>query len=468
MGISAVTRAAIARIWEQNSATALFAPTGSWSGDLDEVCFLERLYPLNALPSSSPRHSDARAEVVQHCINNHDWDGFWVLSDDRFGLNDDAKLLRFLVETVHPAVRSDADACRTLANEYNKLLRRDGVELHIESHESGRPVYGWRIYTPSASEIRDVLARAIAAGVKADKVADFCTRIGLGPTSKDYGDPWASKAAYVRRHSLHAEAPQLLNAARAALVEIDDVDLRSIADAAAGGEGTGVKSAPKNLIFAAIGPKPELVLRDAISNDIEITKNAEFCLVYLRPLTDEGLSWQTLIDWWDATRADRTDPDVAGDLYRRLKASLSERSPGELLVLRTYGHLLKELGSELPALIPQVYLHLDPRTRISADDVLARQRMDFLMLFAGHRRVVIEVDGQQHYSTADGRASAARYGEMMAEDRRVRLAGYEVYRFGGAELKDPNLAGPMLRRFFVDLLVKHGVSTSAPGAHENS
>ena len=465
MAISTVTRAAIARIWEQRQdpAAALFAPIGWWTGDLDEVCFLERLYPLDDMSSSDDRYLDARADIIQHCLNNLDWHGFWVLRDDRFGLDDDAMLLRLLAETIHPAVRTDADECTYLANEYNMLLRRDGVELHVDSHVSGLPVYGWRHYLPSASEIRDALAHAISSGVKAYNVAAFCTKIGLGPTSEDYGDPMASKATYVGRHALHADRSQLLKAARATLVEFEDVELRSIVESAAGGRGAGVTSPPKNLIFAANGPKPELVLRDAINNDIEITKNAEFCLVYLRPLTEDGLSWQNLIDWWGDTRADTEEPDVARDLYYRLKASLADQSPGEHLIFHTYGHLLREIGPELPALIPQVYLHLDPRTPVTADDVLARQRMDFLLLLPDHHRVVIESDGRQHYATADGQASPTLYGEMMAEDRRIRLAGYEVYRFGGAELKDPDVARPMLRRFFLDLFTKHGIDTSVAG-----
>jgi hypothetical protein len=42
----------------------------------------------------------------------------------------------------------------------------------------------------------------------------------------------------------------------------------------------------KNLIFAADGPKPRIVLRDAINNDLEIAGNAGYCLVYDRPLAD--------------------------------------------------------------------------------------------------------------------------------------------------------------------------------------
>lgn len=42
----------------------------------------------------------------------------------------------------------------------------------------------------------------------------------------------------------------------------------------------GVSGAPKNLIFASTGPKPEIVIQDAINNDIRIVRNEEHCLVY--------------------------------------------------------------------------------------------------------------------------------------------------------------------------------------------
>jgi hypothetical protein len=36
----------------------------------------------------------------------------------------------------------------------------------------------------------------------------------------------------------------------------------------------------KNLIFASIGEKPELIFRDTINNDVEIVKNADKILIY--------------------------------------------------------------------------------------------------------------------------------------------------------------------------------------------
>ncbi len=49
------------------------------------------------------------------------------------------------------------------------------------------------------------------------------------------------------------------------------------------------------------------------------------------------------------------------------------------------------------------------------------------------RRVVIELHGKHHYASGE-KASPQLDAQMVAEDRRLRLAGYEVYRFDGAEL----------------------------------
>jgi hypothetical protein len=43
---------------------------------------------------------------------------------------------------------------------------------------------------------------------------------------------------------------------------------------------------------------------------------------------------------------------------------------------------------------------------------------------------------------------------MVAEDRRLRLAGYEIYRFGGWELSSPG-GEQVLTDFFTELLARH-------------
>ncbi|MDX3550114.1 hypothetical protein PV724_47525 [Streptomyces europaeiscabiei] len=221
----------------------------------------------------------------------------------------------------------------------------------------------------------------------------------------------------------------------------------------------------KNLIFAADGAKPQIVLRDAVNNDVEIVRHADTCLVFTDPLPPHGLTWRQMVAWWRKNHQPDADENSAADaLYRRLYRSLD--SPPEQLLMITYcARYAEDGGYDLPALIPQVYLHYDPYTRKSGKQsgALYRQRMDFLLLAPDRSRIVIEVDGVQHYGRENppderGRVTHTAvprlYAEMVAEDRRLRLAGYEIYRFGGFELTGPG-GEQVLADFFTDLLARH-------------
>lgn len=221
----------------------------------------------------------------------------------------------------------------------------------------------------------------------------------------------------------------------------------------------GVDGEIKNIIFASIGPKPRIVFVDAMNNQIKVERHEESCLVYDQPLDESGLTWGQLVSWWrtKTSQGERTDHEVGQDLYRRLARSVAPDSPPEMTLFRTYCARYAEAdAAAIPALLPQVYLHYDPYTRRErgADgSTIKRERMDFLLLLPGRIRVVLEVDGDQHYSQ-DGKPSPRLYSEMMAEDRKLRLTGYEVYRFGGHELRRPD-AKDLLQKFFAELLAKH-------------
>jgi hypothetical protein len=240
---------------------------------------------------------------------------------------------------------------------------------------------------------------------------------------------------------------------------LDDAEVASTSDAMRGVDGE-----LKNIIFASSGPKPEIVLRDAVNNIVEIVAYEESCLVYDRPLTDSGLTWGEIVTWWGEGNGESTtqlpNVDTARDLYARLETSLADNVP-EKLLFRTYCERYGAASGYLvPALLPQVYLHFDPLTKkqraaLGIPERLDRERMDFLLLLPGHIRIVIEVDGKQHYAD-DDTASPRLYSEMVAEDRALRIRGYEVYRFGGYELAQPG-AADRLREFFDQLLQTHGI-----------
>jgi very-short-patch-repair endonuclease len=219
----------------------------------------------------------------------------------------------------------------------------------------------------------------------------------------------------------------------------------------------GVPSRVKNLIFASNGPKPEMVFVDAVNNDIRITQNGEYCLVYEESVPSSGLSWSNLVQWWAAlTNTYPISSQTEKALYERLCDSLA--SEPERLLFNSYFERIHRLMQEPPALIPQIYLHYDPYTvrERNGQKVLPLQRMDFLLLLPHSQRVVIEVDGKQHYANDDGTASPRLYAEMVAADRELKLRGYEVYRFGGYELQgDPGKQ--VVEDFFRKLFVRHGL-----------
>lgn len=80
--------------------------------------------------------------------------------------------------------------------------------------------------------------------------------------------------------------------------------------------------------------------------------------------------------------------------------------------------------------------------------------MGFLLLLSGTARIVIEVDGKQHYAEGDI-AAPSKYAEMVVLGRNLTLLGYEVYKFGGYELVNENKK--MILDFFDKLFKKHSI-----------
>ena len=231
---------------------------------------------------------------------------------------------------------------------------------------------------------------------------------------------------------------------------------------------TGVKGDVKNIIFAA-RYKPEIVFDDALNNDIRITKNAEQCLIYNRAISSNGLMWNDLVQWYAETYGISSNFEVEfiNRLCSCLDVSFKEggaKSGPETWMLQAYYDLKKELGRDLPALIPQVYLYYDPLTiKQRGYKLFEHQKMDFLMIFSHRDRIVIEIDGKQHYSR-ENIVSPELYSEMVKAHREMSLLGYDVYRFGGYEFynadKNEEVKKAMLeniKQFYVRLFKKYEI-----------
>jgi hypothetical protein len=113
---------------------------------MEEPTFLERLWDLSALPTYDSRFRDAAGDIWQHRVRNYDWDDDWIFSDDRFDLmrGPDEMYVRFLSETLHPAVRPDQAEVLKLARALNERLANDDWELVEVQHISGRPIFEGR------------------------------------------------------------------------------------------------------------------------------------------------------------------------------------------------------------------------------------------------------------------------------------------------------------------------------------
>ncbi|HRN96908.1 MAG TPA: hypothetical protein PLZ58_00455 [Candidatus Saccharibacteria bacterium] len=432
-----------------------------WWGNLGEIEFLARLYDLKAMPSSDSRYANASEDIGQHRFNNDDWEDDYVFTDSRFELDtSDTALLSFLAETLHPEVRTDRAEVNEIRAQLNDLLRPDLYELQQIEVISGKPVFGAVDVEPR--KITPLILRGAIAyslwlkGPSAPNLPAYLDSL-KAPAAEAPIEPMSSKKAYVQERLKRLEKPELVKLARAVIEDFPEdglIDLINEVDKRLPGTHKG---RAKNLIFASKGLKPEIVLSDSVNNDIKITKNEKDTLIYEEDIDpNQGLSWIELVAWWMKEHNIDDQEQANSELYKRLLESCNEP---EKMIMNSYGYILKEQGFHLPALIPQVYLHFDPFTKKQrvTPSPLMRQRMDFLMLLPNRSRAVIELDGIEHYSDTDGKANTKKYAEMMEEDRKIRLAGYDVYRFGGQDFVNKVEASKKLRRFFQGLLLKYDI-----------
>lgn len=158
---------------------------------------------------------------------------------------------------------------------------------------------------------------------------------------------------------------------------------------------SGVAGKVKNIIFAAT-QKPEIAFKDVLNNDIRITRNEEYCLIYDKKISEKGLTWKQLMDWYAIT--ENISPIKDDHLTERLNNSMDSES--EKIFFDAYIEVVKEHGDFIPALLPQIYLYYDPLSvNARGWKLFEHQKMDFLMLCSMSERIVIEIDGNQWKST---------------------------------------------------------------------
>jgi hypothetical protein len=149
-----------------------------WAGKLDDVEFLSRVFALESLPSTDPRHADMSGDIWRHrIINPEDWPDDWVFSDGRLDLLNipDEVFLRFLCEMVHPVVRDDPEVDDLVAT-FNRYLAPDGYRLVVVDTISGRRIFGAELALVGADGALDD-ARRIADALSSGHVTAQIARM---------------------------------------------------------------------------------------------------------------------------------------------------------------------------------------------------------------------------------------------------------------------------------------------------
>ncbi len=184
----------ISRQIRKNIFDGLLIENIYWSGCLNDVEFLERIFDLESMPSHDPRYSSAARDIWQHTVNNDDFELGWIFTDPRFNLLgcSDSEFLSFLAETIHPVVRPDNVEAKKLAQHYNAQLEKAGWRLVEVESIAGRPRYEGRkqsSFVTPVSEARRV-ADALEAGwmhreiVRMEQAVETDPDLAIG-TAKD-------------------------------------------------------------------------------------------------------------------------------------------------------------------------------------------------------------------------------------------------------------------------------------------
>lgn len=114
-----------------------------YAGNCSELEFLKRVFNLENISSKDPRFKTFEGDLIQHTVNNNDWDDYWIFSDSRFNLLHipDDIFAKFLCEMLHPIVNPNQENVQNLLHLFNQYLKNDGWEIYEHNKISSKPIF---------------------------------------------------------------------------------------------------------------------------------------------------------------------------------------------------------------------------------------------------------------------------------------------------------------------------------------
>lgn len=105
------------------------------------IPFLNEIWELKSMPSEDSRFKNAEGDIIQHTINNDDWD-YHELFEQRLKLVDDeTKFIKFLEIFLLPKYQTSPEQTYYFIEKINGILESEDLTLATISYEGDYPVF---------------------------------------------------------------------------------------------------------------------------------------------------------------------------------------------------------------------------------------------------------------------------------------------------------------------------------------
>ncbi|MBU2905108.1 AAA family ATPase [Arenibacter algicola] len=146
-------------------------PFGEFEDGNGYLNFLERIWDLSSMPSEDSRYEDALREIIQHTINNDDYDEEYLFIERLKLTKDDEAFVRFLQTVISPDFRKNEDEIIKFVLLINQYLEKDTLELYLnEYNDDGLPLY---IIRPKTKENASIYIKHNNIPFHVDKTTSY-------------------------------------------------------------------------------------------------------------------------------------------------------------------------------------------------------------------------------------------------------------------------------------------------------
>lgn len=99
---------------------------------IDPIVFFDEILDLKKLPSTDARYKDARGDLIQHYINNNDWELDYILLERFNFIDSDEILIGLLNKIISPEVNENDDDIKFFYHTLNPILKNDLIEYRLK------------------------------------------------------------------------------------------------------------------------------------------------------------------------------------------------------------------------------------------------------------------------------------------------------------------------------------------------